>query len=119
MDYELAVSLAIVTEGLARATVLKVTQTEPSRGFVARQALVDGYAPKSSNDLAIALQPTLATPNRRKDAKELKESLTAWSLKVAAEDIQIEMSNRSRARARGECQLVAHTRASSTTSVNS
>ena len=40
-------------------------------------------APKSSNDPAIAFQPTLATPRRCKDAKELKERLTAWSLKVA------------------------------------
>ena len=72
-DYELAVSLATVTEGAARATVLKVTQTEPSHGFVAWQALVDGYAPKSSNDPAIALQPTLATPKKCKDAEELIE----------------------------------------------
>ena len=45
--------------------------------------MADGYAPKSSNDLAIALQPTLATPKRCKDPKELKEKLTAWSQKVA------------------------------------
>ena len=57
LDYELAVALGKVTEGPARATVLKVTQTEPSCGFVAWQALVSGYAPKSSNDSAIALQP--------------------------------------------------------------
>ena len=50
---------------------------------MAWQALVDGYAPKSSNDPAIALQPILATPKRCKDAKELKERLTSWSLKVA------------------------------------
>ena len=81
--YELAAVLANATEGAARATVLRITQTEPSHGFVARQALVDGYAPKSSNDPAIALQPILATPKRCKDAKELKERLTAWSLKVA------------------------------------
>ena len=56
---------------------------EPSHGFVAWQALVDGCAPKSSNDPAIALQPVLATPKRCKDAKELKERFTAWSLKVA------------------------------------
>ena len=48
-DYELAVALANATEGAARSTVLKVTQTEPSHGFVACQSLVDGYAPKSSN----------------------------------------------------------------------
>ena len=83
LDYELSVALANVTEGPARATILKVTQTEPSHGFVAWQALVDGYAPKSSNDSAIALQPTLATPKKYKDAEELKERLTAWSLKVA------------------------------------
>ena len=35
LDYDLAVALANVTEGAARATVLKVTQTEPSHGFVA------------------------------------------------------------------------------------
>ena len=83
LDYELAVAVANVTEGPARATVLKVTQTEPSHGFVAWQALVDGYAAKSSNDPATALQPRLATPKKCKDAKELKERLTAWSLKVA------------------------------------
>ena len=83
LDCELAVALASVTEGAARATVLKVTQAEPSHGFVAWQALVDGCAPMSSNDPAIALQPALATPKRCKDAKELKKRLTAWSLKVA------------------------------------
>ena len=57
-DYELAVTLANVTEGPARATVLKVPQTEPSHGFVAWQALVDGYAPKSSNVLAMATTHT-------------------------------------------------------------
>ena len=66
LHYELAVALANVTEGAARATVLKVTQTEPSHGFVAWQALVDGYAPKSSNDPATALQPTLG------DAQEMQ-----------------------------------------------
>ena len=80
---ELAMALANATEGEARATVLRITQTERSHGFVAWQALVDGYAPKSSNDPAIELQPTLATPERCKDAKELKERRTAWSLKVA------------------------------------
>ena len=60
----MAVALTSVTEGAARSTVLKVTQVEPSHGFVARQALVDGYAPKSSNDPAKALQPILATPTR-------------------------------------------------------
>ena len=83
LDYEPAVALANATEGAARATVLRITQTEPSHGFVARQALVGGHAPKLSNDPAIALQPTLATPKSCKDAKELKERLTAWSLKVA------------------------------------
>ena len=47
--------------------------------------LVGGYAPKSPNDPAIALQPILATPRRCKDAKEKKKKkkLTAWSVKVA------------------------------------
>ena len=35
------------------------------------------------DDPAIALQPIFATPERCKDVKELKERLTAWSLKVA------------------------------------
>ena len=74
----LAVALANATEGAARATVLRITQTEPCHGFVALQALVDGHAPKSWNDPAIALQPILATPKRCKDAKEVKERPTAW-----------------------------------------
>ena len=45
--------------------------------------MVDGYVTKSSNDPATALQPILATPEKCKEAKELKERLTAWSLKVA------------------------------------
>ena len=61
------------TESAATSTVLKVAQVEPSRGFAAWQALVDGCAPKSSNDPTIVPQPTLATPKKCKDAKELKE----------------------------------------------
>ena len=76
-------ALANATGGAARVTVLRVTQTERSHGIVAWQALVDGYAPKSSNDPAKALQLFLATPKKCKDAKELKQRLTAWSLKVA------------------------------------
>ena len=49
-------ALANATQGATRSTVLKATQVEPSHGFVAWQGLVDGYAPKSSNDPAIALQ---------------------------------------------------------------
>ena len=89
LDCELAVALANATEGAARATVLRITQTEPSHGFVAWQALVDGYAPKSSNDLAIALQPILATPKRCKVANELMERVTAWPFKVAEYENQI------------------------------
>ena len=63
LDYEVAVALANLTEGAPRATVLRVTQVEPSHGVVA-QALVDVYAPKLSNDPAIALQPRLATPKK-------------------------------------------------------
>ena len=81
--------LANATDGAARATVLRITQTEPSHWFVAWQALVDGYAPKSSSDPAIALQAILVTPKRCKDAKELKERLTAWSLKVAEYEHQL------------------------------
>ena len=91
LDYESEVALANVTEGAARATVLKVTQTELGLGIVAWQALVDGHAPKSSNDPATALRPILATPKRCKDAKELKERLTAWSLKVAEYEHQFKV----------------------------
>ena len=77
------VALASATEGAARSTVLKVTPVEPSHRFVAWQALVDGHAPKSSNEPAIALQPIHATSKRCKDAKELDERPTAWSLRVA------------------------------------
>ena len=52
LDSQLAVALANVTEGPGRSF-----QTEPSHGFAAWQALVGGYAPKSSNDPAIALPP--------------------------------------------------------------
>ena len=65
LDCELAVALANATEGAARATVLRTSQTEPSHGFVAWQALVDGNAPNSSNDPAIALQPIFATPKKK------------------------------------------------------
>ena len=88
LDNELAVALANGTEGAARSTVLKVSQQEPSHGFVAWEALVNGYAPKSSNDPAIALQPTLVKPKRCKDAKALKERLTAWSSKVTEHEHQ-------------------------------
>ena len=54
LDNELAVTLANVTEGAARSTALKVPEVDPSHGFVARQALVDGYAPKSLNDPSYA-----------------------------------------------------------------
>ena len=70
---------------------MEITQTEPSHGFVAWQALVDGYARKSSNDLAIAPQPILTTPKRCKNAKELKEKLTAWSSKVAEYEHQFKV----------------------------
>ena len=38
----------------ARATVLRITLTEPSRGFVAWQALVDVYVPTSLKESAAA-----------------------------------------------------------------
>ena len=60
------------------------------------QALVDGYAPKSSNDLSVALQPILATATRCMDAKELKEKLTAWSLKVADSEHQLKVIDEAR-----------------------
>ena len=88
VDCELAAALVKVTEGAAGSTVLKVTHVEPSHGFVAWQALVHGYAHKSSHNPAIALQPVLATPTWCNDAKELKENLTAWSLKVAGYEHQ-------------------------------
>ena len=61
---------------------------------MAWQALVDGYAPKSSNDpAAISLQLILATPKKCKDAKELKERFTAWTLKVAESQHQLKVIN--------------------------
>ena len=93
LDFELAVALANVTEGAARSTVLKVTHAEPSRGFVAWQALVHGYAHKSSNDPAVALQPVLATPSRCKHAKEWKEKLMAWTLGVARYEHQFKATD--------------------------
>ena len=39
----------------------------------------------------MALQPMLATPKRCKDAKELKERLTAWSLAVAEYEHQFKV----------------------------
>ena len=84
--------MANATEGAARATVLRITQTEPSHRFVAWQALVDGYAPKSSNDPARALQPALATPERCKDGKE-QARLTACSLKVADYERQVKTTD--------------------------
>ena len=79
LDYELAVALFSATEGAARATVLRITQTEPSRGFVAWQALVDGFSPKSSNDPAIALQSTFATPKRCKGVERKAHSVVTES----------------------------------------
>ena len=73
LDYELAVALFNVTECAARSTVLKITQGEPSHGFVAWQALVDGLRPRHRT----TQQPGC------KEAKKLKDKLTAWSLKVA------------------------------------
>ena len=63
LDCELAVALATVTEDAARAKVLRITQTEPSHGFVAWQALVDVYAPKSSTQL-LRCSPYLRHPQR-------------------------------------------------------
>ena len=45
----------------------------------------------AQNDPAIALQPVLATPKKRKGAKELKERLTAWSLKAAEYEHQFKV----------------------------
>ena len=62
-------ALANVTEGAARSTVLKVTQVEPSHGFVAWQALVDGCTRPSHRTTQRTqryIQPT------RSSAKELK-----------------------------------------------
>ena len=40
----------------------------------------------SSNDPALALHLIPATPKRCKDSKEVKERLTAWSLRVAEDE---------------------------------
>ena len=73
LDYELAVALANATEDPARAAVLKVTETEPSHGFMAWQALVDAHAPTSSNDRAIVLQPYLRRPRDAKMQRNCKK----------------------------------------------
>ena len=90
LDYELLAVLANVTKSAARSTV---SQTKRGHGFVAWQAVVDGFSPNSSSDPAIALQPILATPRRWKDAEEFKEKLTAWSLKVAEKEHLFEENN--------------------------
>ena len=77
LDYELAVALANATEGASRATVLRITQTEPSHGFVAWQALVDGYAPQ------VVQRPGDSAAARTRDAQEVQGREGAWSLKVA------------------------------------
>ena len=77
LDSELAVALASVTEGATRSIVLRV------RGMASAR---DGYAPKSSNDPTVAPQPILARHTRCKDARELKEKLTAWSLKMTVNE---------------------------------
>ena len=64
LEYEWAVALADVTEGAARSTVLKVAQVNPSHGSWHAAAII-------------------ATSERCKDAKELKE-LIVWPLRVAA-----------------------------------
>ena len=84
LDCEQAVTLANVTEGAARSTVLKVTHVEPSHGFVAWQALVDSNAPKSSNDPAFALQPTLPTPTRCEGTEGEAHSMVIESGRVRA-----------------------------------
>ena len=76
LDCELAVALANATEGTASATVLRLKRSQAMGSWHGKQW-------STSNDPAIALQPTLATPKRCKDTKELNERLTAWSLKVA------------------------------------
>ena len=88
-------ALEKATEGAARLTVLRVTHVEPSHGFVECQALVDGFAPKSSNDPATALRPILATP--KKDARtqrngEWKEKLTASSI-IRTVPVQVSYDN--------------------------
>ena len=47
--------------------------------------------PNRRTDPATALQPMLPTPKKCKDAKELKERLTAWSLKVAEYEHQFKV----------------------------
>ena len=62
-----------MTKVAVRSTAEDI-QAEPSLRFAAWQALVDGYAPKSANDPAIALQHPLALPKSFKDARQLKKN---------------------------------------------
>ena len=50
---------------------------------MAWQALVDGHAPKSSNDLAIAAADYTCDTQEVQGCEGVEERLTAWSLKVA------------------------------------
>ena len=61
-------------DGMCSKVHSRDTQVEPSHGFVAWQALVDGNAPKSSNDPAKTLQPMLATPKARMRRRRKKGS---------------------------------------------
>ena len=80
-------ALANATEGAARSTVLKVTQGEPSHGSVAWQSLVDGYAPKSSNDPAMSLHPMRATPRTlRRDGNAQAEELVSSQGMIRQDD---------------------------------
>ena len=74
LDYELAVALASATEGAARSTVLKVSQAEPSHGFVAWQEMVEGYAPKSLNDPAMRCSPHFRHPQGARTQRSAKRS---------------------------------------------
>ena len=81
-----------------RCNLAHTSEGQPSGAKSPVRALVDGYAPKSSNDPAVALQLMLATPKRCKHARELKEKLTAWSLKVAEYEHLFKMIDETRKR---------------------
>ena len=62
-----------MTKVAVRSTAEDI-QAEPSLMFAAWQALVDGHAPKSANDPAIALHHPKALPKSFKDARQLKKN---------------------------------------------
>ena len=90
LDYELAVELASATEVAASSKVLKVTQVEPSHGFVAWQSLVDGYAPL----VALARWRETVQTKTVQDTRARRDQTTEGASQRRENHVKLEMSNR-------------------------